>query len=133
MPLLSLTHVNVRTARLELMCSFYMGVLGLERGLRPAFPFGGAWLYCGGQPAVHLVEVEGPIRAGESPSLEHFAFAGSGLSEFLQRLQRSSVEYRLARLPGSGQHQVFLRDPDGNRLHVDFEASESEEIAGHRA
>jgi catechol 2,3-dioxygenase-like lactoylglutathione lyase family enzyme len=132
-PLLSLEHVNVRTARLKLSCLFYQNVLGLERGPRPPFEFGGAWLYCGGKPVVHLVEVEAATGGAEGLSLEHFAFAGSGLSEFLQRLRASGVEYRLTRLPGSGQHQVFLRDPDGNRLHVDFDASESQEIAGHRA
>jgi catechol 2,3-dioxygenase-like lactoylglutathione lyase family enzyme len=126
MPLLSLEHVNVRTARLEAMCDFYLQVLGLERGPRPPFAFGGAWLYCAGKPVVHLVEVEQVIRGAETPSLEHFAFAGSDLPEFLGRLRASSVEYRLTRLPGSGQHQVFVHDPDGNRLHVDFDASESE-------
>lgn len=125
MPLLSLEHVNVRTARLELLCSFYENVLGLTRGPRPPFAFGGAWLYCASKPVVHLVEVPA-ANAPESPTLEHFAFAGQGLSDFLQRLRAQRVEYRLTRLPGSGQQQVFLRDPDGNRLHVDFDASESE-------
>jgi catechol 2,3-dioxygenase-like lactoylglutathione lyase family enzyme len=133
MPLLSLEHVNLRTARLEVMCSFYQNVLGLERGPRPPFDFAGAWLYCGDKPVIHLVEESAaPIPQGRL-SLEHFAFAGVGLSELLGRLQASSVEYRLARLPGSGQQQVFLRDPDGNRLHVDFQADESAEISGHLA
>ncbi|HWA77901.1 MAG TPA: VOC family protein [Polyangiaceae bacterium] len=125
MPLLSLEHVNLRTARLEAMCAFYTNVLGLEPGPRPPFAFGGAWLYCGGKPVVHLVEVSEPATAAGPLSLEHFAFAGSSLSEFLQRLQANGVEYRLTRLPGSGQHQVFVHDPDRNRLHVDFDASES--------
>lgn len=126
MALLSLEHVNLRTARLEVMCAFYSGVLGLERGPRPPFAFGGAWLYCGGKPVLHLVEVPEPASASGSLSLEHFAFAGTGLSEFLQGLGARGVEYRLTRLPGSGQHQVFLHDPDGNRLHVDFDGAESE-------
>lgn len=124
MPLLSLEHVNLRTARLQVMCEFYANVLGLERGPRPPFAFGGAWLYCDGRPVVHLVEVAEPANAPGTLSLEHFAFSASGLSEFLARLQKSGVEYRLTRLPGSGQHQVFLHDPDGNRLHVDFDAAE---------
>lgn len=126
MPLLSLEHVNLRTARLEAMCDFYSRVLGLERGPRPPFAFAGAWLYCSGKPVIHLVEVEATTRGSDTPTLEHFAFAGSGLPEFLGRLRANDVEYRLTRLPGSGDHQVFVHDPDGNRLHVDFVASESE-------
>jgi catechol 2,3-dioxygenase-like lactoylglutathione lyase family enzyme len=122
--LLALEHVNLRTARLQVMCEFYSNVLGLEPGPRPPFAFGGAWLYCGGRPVVHLVEVAEPANASGALSLEHFAFSAIGLSEFLERLQAAGVQYRLTRLPGSGQHQVFLHDPDENRLHVDFDAAE---------
>lgn len=133
MPLLSLEHVNLRTARLDVMCSFYERVLGLERGPRPAFDFGGAWLYCGGKPVVHLVEEAIQPKPEGRLSLEHFAFAGVGLSALLGRLQASGVVFNLTRLPGSGTQQVFLHDPDGNRLHVDFQADESAEIVGRRA
>jgi catechol 2,3-dioxygenase-like lactoylglutathione lyase family enzyme len=50
-------HVNVRTADLEAMVRWYGEVLGMRPGLRPGFDFGGAWLYCGDQALVHLVQV----------------------------------------------------------------------------
>lgn len=122
--LLALDHVNVRTRNLEQMTRFYCDVLGMKSGPRPAFSFGGAWLYIGERPVVHLVEVaDQPEPIGEL-RLEHFAFSAAGLSEFVERLRALGVEHRIGVLPTYGTRQVNLRDPDGNRLHVDFPAQE---------
>jgi catechol 2,3-dioxygenase-like lactoylglutathione lyase family enzyme len=51
MPLSHLDHVNIRTANLAVLSRFYAEVLGLAPGPRPAFRFGGAWLYCGDRAA----------------------------------------------------------------------------------
>ena len=56
MKLTGLDHVNIRTASLEAMIGSYETVLGLTNGARPPFGFGGAWLYVGERPVVHLVE-----------------------------------------------------------------------------
>jgi len=121
--LTKLDHVNVRTERVDTLAAFYCDVLGLERGQRPPFPFGGAWLYCGGQPVVHLVEAEAGAAAAIDPAalrLSHFAFTGTGMAAFVARLEQANVPHAVARLPGSTVFQVSLRDPDGNALHVDF-------------
>jgi catechol 2,3-dioxygenase-like lactoylglutathione lyase family enzyme len=57
MGMLWLDHVNIRTTQLDEMSAFYENVLSLKRGKRPAFPFGGAWHYCGKSAIVHLVEL----------------------------------------------------------------------------
>jgi len=57
MPLKQLDHVNIRTNNLAEMVRWYSEVLGLHSGPRPDFPFGGAWMYLGDQPVVHLVEI----------------------------------------------------------------------------
>lgn len=126
MPLTSLDHVNIRTARLAAMTAFYGDVLGLRPGARPPFSFSGAWLYCGERPSVHLVEMDSgwDAAAGQPLRLSHFAFRATGLAELLARLRAVGVTYRLGTLPGSGLHQIHLRDPDGNELHVDFAADE---------
>jgi len=122
--LLALDHVNLRTPNLQAMTRFYCDVLGMTTGPRPAFSFNGAWLYCGGRPVVHLVEIaETPRPVGEL-RLEHFAFSAAGLVEFVARLQALGVEHRIRLLPTYGTRQVSLRDPDGNRLHVDFSHEE---------
>ena len=121
--LIALDHVNIRTARVEELAAFYCDVLGLTRGQRPPFPFGGAWLYCGDGAVVHLVEAPaGAAGAGAAGdlSLSHFAFRATGMIAFVARLREAGVPHQVAHLPGSRVAQVNLRDLDGNALHVDF-------------
>jgi catechol 2,3-dioxygenase-like lactoylglutathione lyase family enzyme len=120
-----LDHVNVRTANLEGLTRFYVDTLGLEQGERPPLGFPGAWLYAGAQPVIHLVGVAAQPQPEGALRLEHFAFTASGLSDFLDRLGRLGVDFTRSRQPGTGNVVINLRDPDGNRLHVDFEASEA--------
>jgi catechol 2,3-dioxygenase-like lactoylglutathione lyase family enzyme len=120
MALLYFDHVNVRTANLAGMTEFYCNVLGLRSGPRPAFAFGGAWLYCGERPVVHLVEVDEAPSPSGALRLEHFAFAADDFDGFVATLTEASVEHRVSKLTGTETRQVNLRDPDGNRVHFDF-------------
>jgi len=120
-----LDHVNVRTANLEGLVRFYTDVLGLRRGERPPLGFPGAWMYAGEQAVIHLVGVEQQPKPEGALSLEHFAFSASNLAEFQARLQRLGVDCKHSRQAGTGNVVLNLRDPDGNRLHVDFPASEA--------
>jgi catechol 2,3-dioxygenase-like lactoylglutathione lyase family enzyme len=45
MSIIDFDHINIRTANVTAMTSFYAEVLGLEEGWRPDFSFPGAWLY----------------------------------------------------------------------------------------
>lgn len=119
MPMLRLDHVNLRTHQLAAMLAWYREVLGLEEGWRPPFSFGGAWLYCAGNPIIHLVEID-RAAAGHDPKLEHFAIAAQGLRPFLDRLTERRVRFELSRTPGTEILQVNVWDPDGNHVHVDF-------------
>jgi catechol 2,3-dioxygenase-like lactoylglutathione lyase family enzyme len=120
MPLVQLDHVNLRTANVARLTEFYCEVLGLHAGARPAFSFGGAWLYCGERAVVHLVEVpQQPNPAGEL-RMEHFAFVAEGYEELSRRLDSAGIEYRASKLFGTETLQLNLRDPDGNRIHLDF-------------
>lgn len=121
-----LDHVNVRTKNLGSLIRFYTEVLGLREGARPPLGFPGAWLYVGDAAVIHLVGVEEQPEPQGALRLEHFAFAASGLREFLAHLERCGVDYQEARQPGTGNVVLNLRDPDGNRLHVDFSADEVE-------
>jgi catechol 2,3-dioxygenase-like lactoylglutathione lyase family enzyme len=121
-----LDHVNLRTGDVERMVRFYVDVVGLVPGPRPAFDFTGAWLYAGDRPVVHLVGEPGTVSGaspGQRPSLEHFAFAADDLAGFIARLDAHGIAYRRALQVGGARFLVDLRDPDGNRLHVDFDAT----------
>ncbi len=94
----------------------------------PDFPFPGAWMYAGDVPVVHLVPVKvAPPKAGDL-ALEHAAFRAQGLPEFLERLQTAGEPMRIVRVPDMPLVQVNVWDPDGNHLHVDFDAAEAEGI-----
>jgi catechol 2,3-dioxygenase-like lactoylglutathione lyase family enzyme len=137
MPLVALDHVNLRTAHLDALIRFYTDVLGLRVGPRPGFAFGGAWLYCGEWPAVHLVEVAAaPARSAAADAreltLQHFAFRATDLRGFLARLSAVGIQPRIGVVPDFAVCQLNVFDPDGNHVHVDFPLSEAVEagVAG---
>ncbi|KHQ53302.1 VOC family protein [Mameliella alba] len=124
MPLTAFDHVNVRTANLDAMIRWYGEVLDLHPGPRPPFTVGGAWLYLGDRPYVHLVDIPGQREAVRDNTLEHFAFRATGMAGFLARLDEWSVPYSLDEVPEFPIVQVNFRDPDGNHIHVDFDKAE---------
>ncbi len=128
MTLSNLDHVNVRTADLVRLLHFYCEVLGLENGPRPAFRFDGAWLRCGGKAVLHLVEVPRQPDAGE-PRIEHFAFWATELAGFVARLRRHQVAYAISIVPGLGNKQVNIFDPDGNHVEIQFAAEEEADLS----
>tara|TARA_B100000959_G_scaffold286566_1_gene365840 strand:+ start:4687 stop:5094 length:408 start_codon:yes stop_codon:yes gene_type:complete len=130
MQLNSLDHVNIRTANLADMTTFYTQTLGLNAGPRPPFEFGGSWLYCGEQAVVHLVEVEVQPSLNEV-QIEHFAFLASGLSSFLSRLKTSATTYDVQLIPESGRRQINVRDPDGNHIEIQFAAEEQADLESY--
>ena len=123
-----LDHVNVRTANLEALSGFYQNVLGLAKGPRPPLRSAGAWLYCGDRAVVHLVELPEPATVDEV-RIEHFAFRAEGLAEFVARLRRVEVAFETSLVPGLDNRQVFVRDPDGNRVEIVFRASEEADLS----
>src|SRR3546814_19304841 len=102
------------------MQTFYSEVLGMSLGPRPPFSFDGAWLSCGGQATVHLVEVpRRPAPEGEL-RLAHLAFAAEGLAEFLALLRRRGPPSRIGVMPERGTVQVNLPDPHRHPLPHHF-------------
>ncbi|MFZ5964307.1 VOC family protein [Thalassococcus sp. BH17M4-6] len=120
-----LDHINIRTAQLDRMIAWYSEVLDLTPGRRPDFGFPGAWLYAGDHALVHLVGVDSPpTDPGTDLKLEHGAFSATGFAGFKARLEARGERMRVAKLPGFPVVQVNVWDPDGNHLHVDFDAAE---------
>ena len=122
-----LDHVNIRTARLDEMSEFYETALGLKRGKRPPFEFGGAWHYCNGRAIVHLVEMTKRIPSGEA-QVEHFALRSSGsMKRFQTKLRKHDAPYDVIPLERINLCQVNVFDPDGNKIEVQFAASENDD------
>ena len=132
MPLVAFDHVNIRTVHLGEMVNWYETVLGLQSGPRPECPVPGAWLYLGETCVLHLIEAD-PSPAihtdDESLRMEHFAFRAQGMQAFVDSLEEHGVAYKLFPFEALDTVLVFIRDPDGNRLHVDFPALEHQQMA----
>jgi catechol 2,3-dioxygenase-like lactoylglutathione lyase family enzyme len=127
MPLAGLDHVTILSEDLEATRAFYCNVLGLTEGGRPDLGFPGYWLYSGGHAVVHLVGGEGRLaenRRGEfSPgdaALDHIAFYGRDAPELIGRLQAHNIAYRENRIAEIGLQQLFVRDPNGIMIEMNF-------------
>lgn len=124
MTILALDHVNIRARRevLDVLKTFYCDVLGLRAGPRPPFPRFGFWLYAGERAVVHLYEAEpAEVRTTHVDStLDHFAFACVDLAGVVSTLERHGLAYRKTSLPGGDVVQIFVRDPAGHSVELDF-------------
>jgi catechol 2,3-dioxygenase-like lactoylglutathione lyase family enzyme len=111
-------HVNIRTNDVERSVAFYTEALGLTKGYRPNFGFGGAWLYDGEKPAVHLNETA--EKAGNTDNaMDHVAFSVDRLGDTLSRLDRLGIPYsRPKPIPGSDIRQCFAQDPNGVTIEL---------------
>lgn len=131
MPLQGLNHYTIRPADLERTRAFYEDVLGLRVGDRPPLSFPGYWLYVGDTPTVHLIgprSDDGHPQArepGPTGLLDHIAFSCTGLAEMKGRLRRHGIEYRERVLPRDRQTQLFLFDPDGIAVELNYPAEET--------
>lgn len=119
-----LNHFNITAPSevIERVRDFYVEVLGLRVGQRPGFMREGFWLYAGAEPVVHLTacDAEDARTAHTRGLFDHVAFSCEGLREFVERLERSGVAYELDEVASLGQVQLFLRDPAGVGLELNF-------------
>ena len=133
MPLNALNHYTLRPVDLERTKDFYTNVLGLPIGYRPPLGFPGYWLYCGEVPTVHLIGDRDPSREVGLPDrhtqptglLDHIAFACTGLAAMQASLTQHGVAYETRIIPRDRQTQLFLRDPDGLAVELNFPPAET--------
>lgn len=128
MGMLWLDHVNIRTTNLDAMAAFYENVLGLKRGKRPDFGFGGCWLYCGRNAIVHLVELTDDIKPGQA-QVEHFALRASGSAKAFQaKCRKLDAPYNVVTIEEINMRQINVFDPDGNKVEVQFVGSPDDSL-----
>jgi catechol 2,3-dioxygenase-like lactoylglutathione lyase family enzyme len=120
-----LDHFNIRTRDLKGTVRFYQDILGLENGARPNFAFPGAWLYSEGRAVVHLVDIS-PTDEAQKPDsgvVHHVAFTSRDFAGMKQRLQAKGVEFEARQVPGGELWQIFIRDPNGVMIELNYEAA----------
>jgi catechol 2,3-dioxygenase-like lactoylglutathione lyase family enzyme len=126
-----LEHVTIRCAQLGRTRDFYVDLIGLTEGDRPAFPFRGHWLYLGGVPVIHLVEASDtagawgrdiviPKAEDGTGSFDHVAFRGDDFEAMRGRLQQAGVTFKERVVPGGRLAQLFVPDPEGVLVEINF-------------
>ena len=114
----SLNHVALQTKRIAESIQFYVDVLGAKVISRPAFTFGGAWLYIAGIQ-IHLIELGSPEGRGEIDTRgNHISFAVPDVDAAEERLRELGVRYERKLIEDRGVHQIFFQDPDGHTIEV---------------
>jgi catechol 2,3-dioxygenase-like lactoylglutathione lyase family enzyme len=124
MPVTEMNHFTVLTDDLERTRTFYVEHLGLREGPRPPLGFPGAWLYAGERPILHVIAGR-PLPAERRGVLDHMAFSANGLAELVARRDSAGIAYDLRRQAESNVWQLFVSDPNGARVELDFDASEN--------
>jgi catechol-2,3-dioxygenase len=116
-----LDHFNITgpMAVLEQAKAFYTDILGLTVGPRPEVPVRGYWLYAGDRAIVHLAEGE-PATAVTGAYLDHIAFACDDLPGLQARLAEQSVPHRVQCFEAVNFTQIFLHDPVGIGVELNF-------------
>lgn len=114
-----MNHFTILTDDVERTVRFYDDLLGLKAGWRPPLSFPGAWLYAGDKPILHVVggRPKTELRPGV---IDHMAFTGDGLAATLALVEREKLEYVCRQQAGSGVWQIFVHDPNGAKVELDF-------------
>jgi len=117
-----LAHVNIRApeALIETVRAFYRDVVGLREGPRPPFRSRGYWLYAGGRDVLHLTIDPRAEHAHGEGWLDHVAFSAIDLDATIARLESAGVAYERDDVPSLDQVQLFLTDPAGIGVELNF-------------
>lgn len=126
MPIREINHYNLRGPRevLDRLRDWYRDALGMQTGERPPFNNFGYWLYGGGHPILHLSEAgrEETHPVPGAGTFDHVAFTCTDLAAMRARLDALGISYRFAEVPLTRQAQIFLKDPAGNGVELNFAA-----------
>ena len=132
MPLTELNHYFVRANDLKKTRDFYVEVLGFQEMSRPNFPFPGHWLGINGKIQVHMgpagIENQEQYYLGTPKGaatdhagvVDHIAFLASNPQEFIDRFRRLGMDFRPRSLPESELYQLFIKDPNGLTIELNF-------------
>ena len=142
MPVSHLEHFLIQTADLKATRDWYVNVLGFREGPHPDFKFPVVWLYLGDKDVVHLTEGGKNVSANRkaylgqqsdathgSGVIDHMAFRCTGLREMMEQLRGKQVEFHQRMVSDQGLFQLFLFDPNGVKVELNFSNTEAQGIA----
>lgn len=137
-PVTELNHYFVRTNDLERSRGFYCDVLGFEVMPRPDFPFPGYWLGVNGRIQVHMgphgIPNSDLYYLGTTPKsatdntgvVDHIAFLATDPESFAKRFDTLGLPTRKRYFAEFKLFQMFVKDPDGLTVELNFHGIEVE-------
>ena len=134
MALTRLDHFSIRTTDVAGTRDFFVRVLGMTSGERPPFKFPGAWLYCGEKDVIHIIGIDPSDKSGlveylgdredtaltGTGAIDHLAFMAEDIDAMRVRLQDEGIASREREVPLLGVRQIFLEDPNGVTIELNF-------------
>lgn len=132
MPLTKLEHYLVLTHDIDATRDFYVQALGMQPGFRPDLGFPGHWVYIGNTPVIHIAEwqtytahskrkgIDVTEPASVTGPLDHIAFAAEDYDAVLAQLRQRGVAVNISDNPGNLVRQLFLYDPNGVKIEINF-------------
>lgn len=138
MPLSHIEHLLVQTADIAKTVEWYVRVLGMRAGHTPDFRFPVQWLYLGENDVVHVTE--GGAQTSENRKryvgqqsealsgtgvIDHIAFRATGLTDMLAHLRAEGVEFTERQVDDQGLYQLFMFDPNGIKVELNFANAEA--------
>ena len=120
----TLNHFNIHSSDVEGTKDFFVDVLGFKIMKRPPFAFPGYWLGTGKIPTVHLIG-RPTAKAKGTGAIDHVAFLATGLKSMIARLEKLGIETEHRRVPDQNLHQIFLFDPNGVKIELNYPAKEA--------
>jgi catechol 2,3-dioxygenase-like lactoylglutathione lyase family enzyme len=143
MPLEHMEHLLLQAEDLEATKDWYVDVLGMRVGPCPDFKFPVYWLYVGDRDVLHLTQGGANVSQNRktyvgqestatrgSGVIDHVAFRATGLEAMIAHLTARKIEFKERQVNDQGLYQLFLFDPNGVKVELNFSAAEAK---GRRA
>jgi catechol 2,3-dioxygenase-like lactoylglutathione lyase family enzyme len=142
MPISHIEHFLVAADDIDATRDWYARVLGMKPGQHPDFGFPVHWMYLGDTDVVHIgpsAKQAGEIQkkflgrtsrnTGEGTgAIDHIAFRATGLRGMLEHLKKEKISFTQRRANGQALFQLFLYDPNGIKIELNYASGECEGI-----
>ena len=138
MTLSHLEHFLIQAEDLAATRDWYVTVLGMRDGPHPDFGFPVHWLYIGERDVLHLTQGGATVSENRKRYLgqqstategtgviDHVAFRATGLADTIAHLTRLGVSFKERQVDDQGLYQLFLFDPNGVKVELNFAAAEA--------
>jgi catechol 2,3-dioxygenase-like lactoylglutathione lyase family enzyme len=124
MKVLGINHINIVLTEEQLApeIAFYAQILGLTPGYRAPSTRNGAWLYSAYNEVavIHLSVIGADENVSGENHFHHVAFTCTGVDATLKLLTDNAITHRFEQRNAPAMTQVFLADPVGIRLELNF-------------